>query len=117
MKKTNPVLKRTIAELEEKGRKEDVDVWKDLSERLKRARRKQRSVNLSKIDRYTEEGETVVVPGKVTGSGKITKKVTVAAVGFSDQARSRIEEVGTAVDIRDLVDKNPSGKGIKIMEG
>jgi len=40
-------------------------------------------VNLGRIERYAQEDETVVVPGKVLGSGVLEKNVTVAAVDFS----------------------------------
>ncbi len=117
MEKTNPVLKKTIRRLEEKGRKDDVDLWKEVARRLKRPRRKNKPVNLAKINRHVEDGETVLVPGKVTGYGNLEKSVSVAALGFSRDARDRIEEDGETKDILELLEENPKGENVRILEG
>ncbi|MFP4115880.1 MAG: 50S ribosomal protein L18e [Candidatus Aenigmatarchaeota archaeon] len=117
MKKTNPVLKETIQEIEEKGRKENVDIWKDVAERLKKSRRKKNSVNISKINRHAEGGDVILVPGKVTGYGNLDKEVTVAALSFSNGAKKKVEERGEAIKISELIEEHPEGQGVKIMEG
>jgi large subunit ribosomal protein L18e len=69
------------------------------------------------LNRYTEKGETVVVPGKVLGAGKADHPLTVAAFAFSDVAKSKIKAVkGNCLSIRDLMKKNPTGKNVKLME-
>jgi large subunit ribosomal protein L18e len=43
-------------------------------------------------------------------------KQTVAAFSFSEGAKEKIEESGGRVlSIRDLMDENPNGKGVKIL--
>tara|TARA_B000000565_G_scaffold200869_1_gene154500 strand:+ start:959 stop:1132 length:174 start_codon:yes stop_codon:yes gene_type:complete len=56
------------------------------------------------------------VPGKVLGSGSINGGQTVAAFSFSDAARSKIEASGgRTLSIRELMDENPNGKGVRIL--
>jgi len=74
-------------------------------------------VNISKIARYTEKNDTVVVPGKVLAAGELTEPVTVAALGFSSRAKEKIEEAkGRALSIDELVEENPSGSGVRILK-
>jgi large subunit ribosomal protein L18e len=79
--------------------------------------RHQCEVNVSKINRFTIDGETIVVPGKVLGSGELDHKVTVAALKFSDAARAKIDKVGETLTINELLDRNPKGSNIRIFGG
>jgi len=116
MTKTNPVLRDTIASLEEAGRKNDAAVYKDAAEALQKANRKQAEVNLSKIQRHADDGDTVLVPGKVLGSGRLDKDVTVAAFQFTRSARKAINGAGTVEHIEDLVDENPDGTQVRLIK-
>ncbi len=109
---TNPVLIETLELLQE----EDAPVWKAVEEDLGKVNRKRPEVNISDIERNAEDGETVVVPGKVLGSGRLTKDITVAAFNASRGARSKIEEKGEFVFIQELVDGNPEGEGVRIIK-
>ncbi|MEM0358671.1 MAG: 50S ribosomal protein L18e [Candidatus Hadarchaeales archaeon] len=114
---TNPVLKALIRRLREEGRRRKVRVWLDLAERLSRPRRNRAEINLSQLDRYAEEGETVVVPGKVLAAGKLTKPLRVAAFKFSLSAKRKIVSAGgEALSLTQLLEQNPEGKGLRIME-
>ncbi len=109
---TNPVLIETIELLEE----QDAPVWKEVAENLGKVNRRRPEVNLSDIERSTEEGDTVVVPGKVLGSGRLTKEVTVAAFKASDSAKNQVNEEGDFKFIEDLVDENPEGSDVKVIK-
>lgn len=114
---SNPILRRLIRRLRAVGRREEAEVWADLADRLSRSNRSRAEVNVSQLNRYSDKGETVVVPGKVLGSGRLDFPVTVAAFDFSSRARSRIEEAGGEVlSIEGLLDRNPDGKEVRIME-
>lgn len=78
-------------------RKEKRKAWKYASEILDRPARKQRAVNVNKIDRFSQEGDIVVVPGKVLGTGHIGKRVTVIAFDFSSSAIKKIKDAGGEV--------------------
>ena len=47
-------------------------------------------MNLSKINRYTEKNDTIVVPGKILASGTLDHAVTVAAFGASEKAKEKL---------------------------
>jgi len=102
--------------LKTKSLENKVNIWRDLARRLSSSRRKRVALNVSRLNRYTQSRETVVVPGKVLGAGKIDHPVNVAAFAFSDQARFKILKAqGKCLSISDLVKKNPKGAGVKIV--
>ena len=111
---TNYQLKLLIEELESKVK--DSLFWKRIMKDLKKSSRQRRVVNIYKINRYAKEGETIVVPGKVLSVGDITKKVDVAAMNFSTEARKKIEDAkGKAMSIKELLQLNPEGKKVRIL--
>ncbi|MFB6100823.1 MAG: 50S ribosomal protein L18e [Candidatus Nanohalobium sp.] len=109
---SNPVLLETIEMLQE----QDAPVWNSVAENLGKVNRKRAEVNLSDIERVAEDGETVVVPGKVLGSGYLNKDVTVAAFKASNSAKNQINDEGEFMFIRDLVEENPEGTGVKVVK-
>ena len=114
---TNPVLRRLVRQLREQGKKQKAQIWLDLAERLARSRRSRAEVNLSSLSRYTSDGGIVVVPGKVLAAGKLDHKLSVAAFKFSRIARKKVVETGgNAFTISQLLEQNPSGKGVVLME-
>lgn len=115
--KTNPQINQLINILKEKSYQEEVPLWKDLARRLERPTRRQAEVNISRINRHTSDDETVLVPGKVLGSGALDHKVQVAALDFSKQAEEKIVNAGgKCLDITLLMEENPSGSGVKIIQ-
>ncbi|QLK26246.1 50S ribosomal protein L18e [Natrinema zhouii] len=113
--KTNPRLNDLIAELKSTSRETDADVWRDVADRLEKPRRTHAEVNLGRIERYAREEETVVVPGKVLGSGALQKNVTVAAVKFSSSAETKIDQVGEPVPLEQALEDNPEGSNIRVI--
>jgi large subunit ribosomal protein L18e len=114
---TNPRTKHTIKVLRKASSTNNADIWRALSDSLCAPTRNSASVNLSKIDMLTNEGEVVAIPGKVLGFGSLTKKVDVAALSFSQSARDKIAQAGgKSVTLEALVGINPRGKGVKILK-
>ncbi|WP_224268694.1 50S ribosomal protein L18e [Haloprofundus salinisoli] len=113
--KTNPRLTSLIAELKAVSRDSDAAVWRDVADRLEKPRRTHAEVNLGRIERYAQEDETVVVPGKVLGSGVLQKNVTVAAVDFSGTARKKIEQVGDVLTLEQVAEQNPEGSNVRVI--
>lgn len=112
-KKNNQLLISLIETLS----KEKKPVWKRTMRELQRPTRDRVEVNLSKIQAYSEDGGTVLVPGKVLGSGMLTKKLTVAAFSFSKSAKDLITASGgKAVTIESLHKSNPAGKGVQLLK-
>jgi len=111
--KDNPVLASLIDSL----CREKKPIWKRVAEELSRSRRQRAEVNLSKLDAYAEDGGTVLVPGKVLGTGVLSKKVTVAAFSFSDSAKKMIIDAGgKTVSIDGLCKANPEGRGVLLLK-
>lgn len=111
---TNYQLQELLAEMKPKA--VDSRFWKRVAFDLQKPTRERRVVNIYKIEQCAENGETVLVPGKVLSVGELTKKVDVAALNFSADAKQKIEAVkGRALSIHELLQKNPAGKGVRIL--
>ena len=113
--KTNTELGTLITALKEHAAKNKTALWKRVAIDLEKPTRKRRIVNVFKINQYSKENETIIVPGKVLGVGELNKKVSVAAFNFSDEAYRKIKEKGEALTIAQLMTKNPSGKGVRVL--
>ncbi len=94
-------------------KKEKKRIWKRTAELLSRARRKRVEVNVRKIEKYASEGSTILIPGKVLGAGRMTKKITIAAFSFSEGAKKAIIEGGAKmISINELFSQNSEGKSV-----
>lgn len=114
--KTNPMLLSLIHELKKVSHEQDAPIWKDIALRLEKPLRNWPVVNLSKIDRYVDEKETALIPGKVLSVGLLTKKISIAAWSFSDKSIEKIKKAGAKhMSLEELVKKNPTGKNIRIV--
>ena len=115
-KKTNPRLVNLISLLKDTSRQNEVNVWRDVATRLEAPARNYAEVNLSKINRYASDGEIIVVPGKVLGSGMLDTSVKIAALTFSASAATKILEAnGQCLTIEELLKDNPKGSRIRIL--
>lgn len=115
--KTNPKLIEIIGNLKHKSYQEDVKIWKDIAKRLERSNRRYAEVNISKINRHSSPDETILVPGKILGSGQLDHKVNVVALGFSKKAEAKIDAAGgKCLNITEILDENPKGSKIRIIE-
>jgi len=116
IKITNPELINLIRSLRKKARESQAGIWRDIADQLSRSKRRRTAINVSRLNRYTQKGETVAVPGKVLAAGKIDHAINVAAFAFSEQARSKILEAkGKCLSISELMEKNPKGTDVKIL--
>jgi large subunit ribosomal protein L18e len=116
VKAENPELIKLIRALRKKSRESGADIWRYMASRLSHSRSRRVAVNVSRLNRYTKKGETVAVPGKVLGAGKIDHPINVAAFAFSDQARTKILGAkGKCLSILDLMENNPRGTNVKVI--
>ena len=72
----NLQLDSLIKDLKKKSIDEKVAIWKSVAKDLEKPSRNRRIVNLNKLNKYSKEGEIIVVPGKVLGDGTIQKNIT-----------------------------------------
>ena len=68
-------------------------------------------VNVRKIDMLAKENETIIVPGKVIGNGKMSKKIKIYAYGFSAGAEKSIKEAnGTTENMESFLKNKEIGR-------
>lgn len=90
--------------------------WKDIAQIVSGGRRRYSSINLGRIEKESKDSEIIIVPGKVLGSGVLTKKLRVCALYFSESAIQKIKQnKGEAVKMIDEIKKNPNAEGVKIL--
>ena len=115
-KKTNPELIALVDSLRTAGREQGAPIWRDIASRLERPASLWAEVNVSKLERVLQDGETAIVPGKVLSAGAITRPVTVAAFRFSTGARAKITDAGgKCITLGDAISKNKGGKSCRIV--
>ncbi len=113
--KRNPRVIRLIDVLMEAYWKNKAPVWKKVAEELQRSRSHRNGVNVGKVDKILKEGEIAVIIGKALGGGYVTRPITVAALGFSEKAKKKIEEKGgKCLMIEELLEQNPKGSNVRI---
>jgi large subunit ribosomal protein L18e len=119
MKKTGPTnenLKQLIQELRKESSSQKAKIWKRIANDLSKSSRQRRIVNVSKLNRHVKKDETIIVPGKVLGSGALNHSVTVAAFSFSESAKKIIIDAkGKCITIPELMKTNPTGKNVRII--
>jgi large subunit ribosomal protein L18e len=112
----NPELVETIRFLKVKARENKSRLWEVAAEQLSRPRRSRAILDLNHISRASAPNSTILVPGKVLGSGLLKHPVVVGAFEFSQSAKSKIERAGgECIDIKDLVSRYPKGSKVQIM--
>jgi large subunit ribosomal protein L18e len=115
-KTTNPELIQLIQVLKKESREKQVPVWLDLADYLSKTRSQRVTVNLSTINRNTKAADTVVVPGKILGSGNLDHSVTIASFGISEQAKEKLDLAKAKyISLSELLKKNPQGANVKII--
>lgn len=119
MKKTGPTnihLRLLISYLRKKSKENGAKIWRKVAEYLEKPTRNRVEVNVWKINKYTVDGDIVVVPGKVLGHGFLDHKVIVAAWSFSQKGKEKILKAGGGIlTIDKLVETNPKGSNVKIL--
>ncbi|HII17350.1 TPA: 50S ribosomal protein L18e [Candidatus Woesearchaeota archaeon] len=113
---TNAELQELIHGLKKQSAVHKVSLWKRVATDLEKPTRRRRVVNLSRINRFTEDGETIVIPGKVLGAGDLQRKLRIAAYQFSTDAKEKILASGsTIITLEELAKESPKGKKIRII--
>ncbi|MCX8153927.1 MAG: 50S ribosomal protein L18e [Candidatus Bathyarchaeota archaeon] len=115
-KSSNPELIQLIRFLMKRSKENNVAIWRDVAGYLAKARRRRVAVNLSRINRYTQKSDVVIVPGKILGAGTLDHSVTVAAFSVSEKAKAKIAAAKAKyLSIPELVETNPKGSNVKII--
>lgn len=113
MKNKTDYVKEIITELSATGTK----IWIRVAKELSKPARNKPEVNLSKIDKMAKEGFVLVIPGKVLGTGLLSKKVDVAAYQFSEAAKTKIVAAGgKALTLEAVAKTNKDGKKLVLIK-
>lgn len=115
-RKSNSELVKTIDHLKQASRENDAPIWKSIAKKLEGPSRNWPIVNISKIEYNASKNGKVIIPGKIMGSGNLSKKVTVSAYSFTKSAVQKIENAGGKCMIyNDFIKKNPTGKDVMVI--
>jgi len=108
--KTNPELQETIAlALKNKA-------WHNLAKKLSSPTRSHKAINLDELNEKVKNNDTAVIAGKVLSKGELTKKVTIAALAFSQTAKEKLEKAKIpTMALKEQIEKNKEAKGVIVI--
>lgn len=96
----------------------DAPIWKKIAEEVASPKRNRTVINIDQLQSLVNDNEIVCIPGKVLGMGVIQKKITIAALSFSESAKAKISAAGgKIVSISQLFDSHPKGTNVRILKG
>ena len=109
-------LVQLIKELKSASKKNEAPIWSKIAKNALKSNSTKKTINLKKIDRLTDDGNAVVISGKILGTGKLSHKVLVSSFSISNSAAKKIKESGGEIlKFSDMIQRFPSGKGVKII--
>ncbi len=115
-RKSNSSLVKTIMDLKEASRKNDAPLWRSIATRLEGSSRNWPSVNVSKLEYNINKNGKAVIPGKLMGTGIVTKKMTVAAYSFTDSAKEKIQSAGgKCLTYNEMIKATPKGTDVMVI--
>ncbi len=107
-KKTNKVLAEAITLIKKKN--------PDFAKHLAMPVKKWAELNLDQIDRATKDNDAIFIPGKVLGSGALTKKIRIVAWKASEKALDKMKEAKAEfVEVTEEIKKNPELKNLRLI--
>ena len=113
---TNTLNDNTKSSLRDAYKKNESAIWKSIEKKFESSRSNRSEVNVSKLDNITKEGDIVIVPGKVLGSGIINHKIILSSFSISVAAMKKVIDCGgEVITINELVEQYPDGKGVRII--
>ena len=115
-RKSNSTLVKTILELKEASRKNEAPLWRSIANRLEGSSRNWPSVNVSKLEYNINKNGKAIIPGKLMGTGIVTKKMTVAAYSFTDSAKEKIQSAGgKCLTYNEMIKATPKGTDVTVI--
>lgn len=107
---------QTITLLREAGKTSGRRIWMDMLKRLKSHKSQMSKVNISKVSNLTQEGDVILIPGKVLGGGLIDHRIHIGAFAFSGVAVEKIRRAdGEPLSIQAFIQKYINHKGLIIL--
>ena len=113
---TNTLNDNTKSSLRNAYKRSGSPIWKSIEKKFQSSRSNRSEVNVSKLDNITKEGDIVIVPGKVLGSGIINHKIILSCFSISVTPMKKVIDCGgEVITINELVQQYPDGKGVRII--
>ena len=114
--KDNVLRLRLAHNLEKRAKNTKQNLWRVAGRKVGGPGQNRSLVNVGEIARNTKDGSTVLVAGKVLGSGELGHPVIVGALSFSHGARSKIlKSGGKCFDLEEFMNQNKSAKGVVVL--
>ncbi len=112
----NMITQRLAYDLKKASRSNDAPIWSRLSKLALKPARSKRALNLKKIAQLSKDGDVIVVPGKVLGTGSMPHKITISSFSISNAAAGKIlESGGEIISFEEMTKKFPTGKGVLLL--
>jgi large subunit ribosomal protein L18e len=93
-------------------------VFKEIASILKGKRRSRPEANLGHINRVVKDGDVIVVPGKLLGSGALEhKNVTIGALAWSESVAEKAKAAGAKLlSLPQMLEEYPKGSNIRLVK-
>ena len=105
-----------VRELKNASKNNDPPIWSKIAKNALKSNSNKKTINLKKIDALTDNGNAVIVSGKVLGTGKLSHKIIVSSFSISSSAAKKIKESGGEIlKFSDMIERFPTGKDVKII--
>jgi large subunit ribosomal protein L18e len=103
-------------DLKHASTKNDAPIWSKMAELALKPSSIRRTINVNEISKFTKDGDVIFHPGKVLGMGIISHKITVSSFSISNTAAKKIIEAGgKIISYKEIIEKFPTGKGVKVL--
>lgn len=107
---------RMARNLRRKSTTHEAPIWKKVSEFALKTAVSKRVINVNGIEKLTKDGDVVVFPGKVLGTGDITHNISLFCFDISRTAASKVRNAGGRIlDYKTLTDERPTGTGVVLL--
>ena len=115
--RTDPNKETLIRNLKGIAAENNAKIWSALASELSRPNRQRVTVNISHLNRVSNPGDILLIPGKVLGAGILDHKLKIAAESFSISAKTKIQNAGgQCLTIEELITSNPKGSQVRLIK-
>lgn len=112
----NYTILETANLLKTASKNNKAQIWSRLAELVVKPSRARRTVNVGQIDKFVNDDDVIVVPGKVLGTGNLSHKITLCSFSISNSgAKKVLQSGGKILNFTELIKNHPSGKGVRII--
>ena len=111
----NQIVLHMIKDFKQASKKNEAPIWSRLADLAVKPSASRRVVNLTRINKTTNENNILFVPGKVLGTGSMSHKITLCSFSMSATAAKKIVQTGGKImTYSEMIKKYPTGKGVII---